>query len=442
MSFRNASVDLIVVFILSFGLLITCAIYGIFMALPLLAALVLFASCLYARGFALSALVNMSITGAKKSFPVIQVLLLIGILTATWIAAGTVPALVYYGTSLLSGQFFILWAFLLTSLVSILTGTAFGAVGTIGVALIFMAKGGQINIDAVAGAIIAGAFLGDRCSPMSSSAHLVASITQTNLYTNLRNMIVSSLWPLTISVVFYTVLATLHPVSLTASPITAELPKAFDLSWVTLLPAIAILLLAVLQVDVKLAMIVSIGLGGAIAHTTQNTPLLTIANFALIGYHLPSESPLQPILLGGGLLPMAKSTLVVLISTAFSGIFSGSKSLSFLDQWLNRIRTQRQLTQSTLLVSILANIFGCTQTIAIMLTEQIMKPHYKSNNYQLALNLEDTAVVVSPLVPWNIACLIPTTILSVGPGFIPYAAYLLLLPLFASSRRQAIAKSL
>ncbi|MEO1791954.1 MAG: hypothetical protein AAFR25_06985 [Cyanobacteria bacterium J06629_19] len=124
MSFRNASVDLIVVFILSFGLLITSAIYGIFMALPLLAALVLFASCLYARGFPLSALVNMSITGAKKSFPVIQVLLLIGILTATWIAAGTVPALVYYGTSLLSGQFFILWAFLLTSLVSILTGTA------------------------------------------------------------------------------------------------------------------------------------------------------------------------------------------------------------------------------------------------------------------------------------------------------------------------------
>ena len=119
-----------------------------------------------------------------------------------------------------------------------------------------------------------------------------------------------------------------------------------------------------------------------------------------------------------------------------------------MDGWLNRARSQRQLTQSTLLVSILANIFGCTQTIAIVLAGQIMDPYYgaiarKNNmqkeqaNEQLALDLEDTAVVIAPLVPWNIASLIPSTILAIGPGFIPYAVYLLLLPLFASIRQHS-----
>ena len=440
--------DLIVAFVISFVLLVTSAICGVFIAFPLLIALVLFSGVLIARGFSLRALCHMGWLGAKRSLPVVQVLLLIGMLTAVWIAAGTVPALVYYGTSLLSGRFFILWAFLLTSMVSVLTGTAFGAVGTIGIALMVIARGSDAAIDPVAGAIVAGAFLGDRCSPMSSSAHLVASITRTSLYSNLRNMVVSSLWPIAISVAFYAVLALFYPVTLSASPITAELPAVFNLAPVTLLPAVAMLLLAVLKVDVKLAMLVSIGMGGAIAHTLQHYPFPDIFRFILFGYQLQQDTPLNTILLGGGLFPFAKSTLVVLISTAFAGIFAGSQALSFLDGWLNRARSQRQLTQSTLLVSILANIFGCTQTIAIVLAGQIMDPYYgaiarKNNmqkeqaNEQLALDLEDTAVVIAPLVPWNIANLIPSTILAIGPGFIPYAVYLLLLPLFASIRQHS-----
>ena len=452
MSSQRRPIDFIVVFLISFGGLVTSALRGIYIALPLAFALVLFSGVLLTRGFSFRAICRMGWLGAKKSLPVIQVLLLIGILTAVWMASGTVPALVYYGTGLVSGRFFILWAFLLTSMISVLTGTAFGAVGTIGIALMVIARGSGAAIYPVAGAIIAGAFLGDRCSPMSSSAHLVASITQTNLYTNLRNMIVSSRWPLIISVAFYAALAFFYPVSLSASPITAELPDAFNLAPVTLLPAVAMLLLAVCRVDVKLAMLVSIGMGGAIAHGIQHYDLAHVFQFAFFGYQLQQETLLSTILLGGGLLPMAKSTLVVLISTAFAGIFAGSKALSFLDNWLAQAQQPPQLTRSTLIVSILTSVFGCTQTIAIVLTGQIVKPHYtalanktshrainsainKTANEQLALDIEDTAVVIAPLVPWNIASLIPTTILAVGPGYIPYADYLLLLPLFASIRR-------
>lgn len=455
---NNNTIDLIFVLLVSFGLLITSALTGIFIAYPLLIALGLFLIVLMRRGFALRALLKMGLAGARQSLPVVNVLLLIGMVTAVWMAAGTVPALVYYGTGLISPRFFIVWAFLLTSGVSTLMGTSFGAVGTLGIALMVMARSSGVEIQPVAGAIISGAFVGDRCSPMSSSAHLVASITGTSLYKNLRNMMVSGFWPLLVSIIFYTGLSLFFPAEVKGDLITTELPKIFDLSPVVLLPATAIVLLAILRVDVKLAMLVSIGMGCAIAHTLQHYSVSQLIKFILLGYHLDSDTPLQTILRGGGLLPMAKAMLVVLISTTFAGIFAGSQLLNFTDSWLQNLRSQRQLGRATVLVAIISNIFGCTQTIAILMTGKIMQPHYQryyqdspfvmkkeqgqgseqeQGNEQLSLNLEDTAVVIAPLIPWNIAGLIPATVLAVGPGFIPYATYLLLVPLFVFSRNRS-----
>ena len=157
---------------------------------------------------------------------------------------------------------------------------------------------------------------------------------------------------------------------------------------------------------------------------------------------------------------MLKASIAVFISTAFAGIFSGSRILAFASAQLQHIRTYRQLSLATAIVSIFANLFGCTQTIGILLTEQIMRPCYEqyyqqqgqqiydqqhnqqlhtkpTANQQLALSIEDTATVTAPLVPWNIAGLIPATILTVGPGCIPYMAYLILLPLFSVLRARS-----
>ena len=457
---RGAS-DLVAVLLISFGLLVTSAVRGVFIVYPLLAALILLIACLLRRGFSLGSLLRMGFLGARQALPVVKVLLLIGIVTAVWMAAGTVPALVYYGTGLISGRFFLLWAFVLTGVVSTLMGTSFGAVGTIGISLMVIARGGEVAAAPVAGAIIAGAFVGDRCSPMSSSAHLVASVTQTDLYINLQNMLRTSMFPLLLSVAFYTILSFIHSIYLTNSasaPITALLPDFFDLSLVVLLPALAIVLLAVLRIDVKVAMLVSIGISIPVAHFVQHTSFFDILRFSLVGFQLGVQTPLQAILLGGGLLPMAKATLVVLISTAFAGIFLGSRILEGLCARLDRVHTQGQLMRATTLVSVLANLFGCTQTIAIVMTGQIMQPHYRryfgghfdggtlvegtslamedvlerktDGRELLALTIEDTAVMIAPLVPWNIAGLIPAAILGVGPGFILYAVYLFLLPLF------------
>ena len=441
---HSNNLDLIAVLILSFGLLVVSAITQTFIAYPLLAALALLIAVLKRRGFALSALFKMALAGAKQALPVVYILLLISILTAVWMAAGTVPALVYYGTQLISPRFFILWAFLLSSGISVLIGTSFGTVGTIGIALIVIARSSDIAVNPVAGAIIAGAFVGDRCSPLSSSAHLVATVTRTDLYSNLRNMIASSAGPLALSIIFYTGLSLYQPqlaIQIGKSAIATELPKVFNLSLVSLLPAAVVLFLAVLRVNVKLAMLASIGTGITIAHTLQQVPLFSVFNFSLFGYE-QNNPLLQNVLLGGGFLPMAKATIAVFTSTAFAGIFSGSRVLSFTHRWLKHIRTYRQLSRATVIISLFANLFGCTQTIGILLTDQIMRPHYERHyrhqaNQQLALAIEDTATVVAPLVPWNIAGLIPATVLAVGPGFIPYMAYLLLLPLFLVLRRRS-----
>lgn len=439
----NDTLDLIAFLLVSFGLLVTSALAGVFMAYPLLASLLLLMVILRGRGFSLSSLLLMCFSGARQALPVVKVLLLIGMVSAVWMAAGTVPALVYYGTGLISPQFFILWAFVLTSAVSILMGTSFGTVATLGVSLMVMARSGGVAVSPVAGALIAGAFVGDRCSPMSSSAHLVASVTGTSLYTNLRHMVRSSGWPLVLSIVFYGVLSLMHPLQLSDNVIATELSKAFDLSVVVLLPAIALLFLATVRVNVKWAMVVSIGFGFVMAHSLQQYSWLQIVQFSLFGFHLEASSPLAEILSGGGLLPMAKATLVVFISTAFAGLFAGSKFLNFAEGWLQAIETRRQLGRATVLAAIVSNIFGCTQTIAILMTGQLMQPCYhryyryidspllqQTADEQLALALEDTAVVIAPLIPWNIAGLIPATVLGVGAGFIPYAAYLFLLPLF------------
>ncbi|NJO66338.1 MAG: Na+/H+ antiporter NhaC family protein, partial [Leptolyngbyaceae cyanobacterium RM1_405_57] len=153
--------------------------------------------------------------------------------------------------------------------------------------------------------------------------------------------------------------------------------------------------------------------------------------FMVLGFHLTENTPLNSILLGGGVVSMLKVSLVVIISTAFVGIFAGTRTLETIQVLLERFKSRSNFL-STLLVGLGAAIFGCTQTIAILLTQELVEQKYKENekgNYKLALDLENTVVVISPLIPWNIAGLVPATILMTDLGFIPYAFYLYLIPL-------------
>lgn len=240
--------NIIITFIICFVLLIGSVLKGIYIGYPLILSLTLFVYAAVRKGFPVKEVLKMVYTGGKKSLVVVKIFLIIGGITGIWMAAGTVPSLVYYGMKFLKPELFILFAFLISSFVSFLIGTSFGTVSTAGLALIVVARGGGVNEVITAGAIISGIYFGDRCSPMSSSASLVATLTETELYTNIKNMFRTASIPFVLAILFYTFYSYKYPLNTIGSTIADEIVKVFDVGGMVLLPAVP---LTTLNVSVK-----------------------------------------------------------------------------------------------------------------------------------------------------------------------------------------------
>lgn len=417
--------------IFCFFILLFSVLKGYFVVYPLLLSLVILLVnfCLQKHSF--KALIKMGYASSKKAFYIITIFLLIGAVTAVWMAAGTIPALVYYGSQFINPKYFILSAFFLTSFISLLLGTSFGTVSTVGVALMIMAKEGNINSHLVAGAIIAGAYFGDRCSPMSSSAHLVANLTKTKLHRNILAMMKTALLPFMVSSLVYLLLSVNNPVQISNSDLLSEIPKLFNLKPLVLLTALAVVVLCLLQIEVKLTLLISIAIGFFLGIFVQKYSFFQMMKFILLGFNLESKTSLFEALTAGGVISMLKVSLVVILSTAIVGIIVGTKSLVLVEKILNKASSRSNLFLGTMIVGIVSAAFGCTQTIAILMTHQLVREKYEQrlDGYQLATDIENTAVILSPLIPWNIAGLVPATMLMSDSGFIPYAVYLYLIPL-------------
>ncbi len=415
---------------LSFVALLMSVQRGIPILYPLLAVLGLMTGVYGRRGVPLQQLWALMKRGVRQSAGVISILLLIGLVVASWLMAGTVPALVYYGLQLIHPRWFLVSAFMLTGLVSVLLGTSFGSAGTIGLALMIMARGAGVDEHWAAGAIISGAYVGDRCSPMSSSAHLVATLTGTEIYPNLRQMLTTGWGALLLSIGIYTLASIRYPLSIVDNPLIEQIPSHFSVHPVTLLPAGLLVVLTLLRVPVKRTLGMSLASAIALAFVMQAQSGVAVLQTLLTGLQLPSDNPLKEIFRGGGLLVMGRVCAIVAVSTALAGLLSGMGTLNPLSQWLSRWPGKRGLFGSIVLTGALTSAFGCTQTIAILLTQQIARPLYRHvHPDQLAVDIENSAVVLAPLIPWNIAGLVPATILLTDAGFIPYGVYLYLLPL-------------
>jgi len=425
--------DILIGMSITFFILIYSIFNGIFLGIPLLLGLFIFIFISWKRGFSIKDIMIMSYIGGKKAFVVLKILVLIGALTAIWMSAGTVPGIVYYGIQFMNPDLFILYAFLISSVVSLLLGTSLGTASTVGLALIVLAKGGNVDTNITAGAIIAGAYFGDRCSPMSSSAHLVANITGTHLYTNIRNMFKSSILPFALSVILYALISIHQPLSFVGSSIDTDIIKTFDTSWIVLIPSFIIIVFSLLRVNVKHSMFFSILSASVISLWVQHYSFSEIIGYLFLGFHLEPGNPLSSIIQGGGIISMWKPSVVILISCALAGIFEGTGMLKTVEDLLIKARTRSELFSYTAGMSILTAAFGCSQTISVVLTNQLMAKPYKEkrlDNYELALDLENTGIVLSALIPWNLAAFVPTTTMNVSSvGFIPYAFYLYLLPI-------------
>lgn len=424
--------DVVIALAGTFLLLMFSVYKGINIFYPLFLGLLFFLVIAYRRGFKPGELASMVISGVKKSYGIIIILLLIGAITAVWRASGTVAYVVYYGIKLMNPNLFILYAFMLCCLVSFLLGSSFGTVGTIGVILMVMVKGGNVNINLVAGAIIAGALFGDRCSPMSSSANLVATITGTELYINIRNMFRTAAVPFALSLVIYGIISFQNPLYLGESAISSEILKYYSLSWVVVLPAVIILMLAAFRIEVKLSMLLSILSGMVISILVQRESLTEVIGYVLFGYQMSGEGVLKGIIAGGGIASMLKVTLIILVSFALSGVFEGTSLLKNIEERILMLGNKIGVYATVVITSIIAASFGGSQTLALILVYQLIRNLYASagiDKYELAVDLEDTVIVLSSLIPWNIAGAVPAAALTANSTYTFYAYYLYLLPL-------------
>lgn len=383
------------------------------------------------NGFLYKELNKMAINGIKESFIVLEIMFLIGLITAVWRSAGTITFFVYYGISIITPTLFIITSFLLCCLLSYILGTSFGVAGTLGVIIMVLARSGNVNEAVIAGAVISGVYFGDRASPVSSSAILVANITKTNIYDNVKMMFRTSWIPMIIMITIYTLLSILNPLESINNTVVKALQSDFNISIWVVIPALFMFILPLLKVDIVWVFITSIISGFFITIFVQNMSIMDTIICCITGYEA-SSIELSRILNGGGIISMLTVCGVVMISSAYSGIFKGTDMLSSLQDKISKISNKIGRFETMLVASTLVTCVFCNQTIASMMSRDLMVKTYeekKASNTELAMDIENSSIVICGLIPWAISCSVPLSMLGVGYSALPYAFLLYGIPL-------------
>ena len=407
-----------------------CVVTGQNLLWALWLGIALFSAIALRRGHRPRAICAMAWKKGKTALIVIPVLLIIGTVTGLWRASGTIAYFLYYGLKSITPAWFVLTAFLLSALLSFALGTAFGVASTAGVVLITIARSGGVDLAVTAGAIVSGAFFGDRCSPMSSCAALVAACTDSELYPNIREMLRTAALPTALTVLFYAILSRFHPITTVDPAVLSALSGGFDLSFITLLPALLMLALPLIKVPIKRAMAASAAMALVLSVTVQKVPLTDALYCAVMGYQ--PQGALAAILSGGGIVSMVNACCIVMSTSLLAGILEGLEAFSGLDTVLDTLSRRLGLFPTYILVSLLTAMCFCNQSVVIVMGAQLMGSHYEKgrvSHMTHAMDIANSGVLIAGLVPWSIAVAIPLAMMEVGSSAIPYAALLYLIPL-------------
>ena len=341
------------------------------------------------RGHSWRALAAMAGDGARTAMVVLRVLVFIGCLTGLWRASGTIAFFVYHGLKLITPNIFLLAAFLMATVMSLTFGSAFGVAGTAGVILSVIARTGGADLAMTAGAVVSGAYRGERLSPASSSSALAAALAGTDQNAMQRRMWRTTPLPLALSLIFYGVLSVLFPIRQVDPTILNALQESFDL-------------------------------GG-----------LEALQISVFGCEL-DHPELASILSGGGVVSMVNGMLIVLFSCTSSGILKGAGLLDPVKEELEHLTERTDLFFTTALVSLASAALLCNQSIALVLTEQRVGDQYRrrgQGGVDLAHALGNTAIPLPAMVPWSIAVSVPLAAMDASALAIPFACFLYLCPL-------------
>lgn len=414
-------------FLLFFALVALCLVTGRSVAWALLGGLLLFWGLGRRMGFTHRQLWDMAWAKCKKSLIVVTIILLIGVITGLWRLSGTIAGCIVWGVSLITPRLFLVSAFLLCAALSYILGTSYGVCSTMGVILMALARSGGVDVALAAGAVLSGAYFGDRCSPASSAASLVAAVTETDLYRNVRQMLRTGLLPTLLTIAIYTALSFFHPLGEPDAAVLNALEQSFTISWPVLLPAVVMLVLPLFKVPIKLAMAASIVTAALVAVLVQGFSPAELLRSAWSGYH-PADEALEATLGGGGITSMAASYVIVTLTGLYSGILESTGSLEPLERPISRLADRVGDLPAMMVVSAGVAAVLCNQAVTTMLSQQLMGKRY-TDREELAMDMENSGILIAGLVPWSIACSIPLAMLGSDSRAIPFAFLLWLIPI-------------
>ncbi|MCG6845336.1 Na+/H+ antiporter NhaC family protein [Fusobacterium nucleatum] len=417
-----------IIAILLFSLsLITCLLLKFSVVYALVIGYIIFIIYGLIKRHNLIILIKKSFEGVLTVKNILLVFILIGMITALWRASGTIAFIVYMGSKLISPSILIFLTFLLCSILSVLIGTSLGTAATMGVICASIGKTMGVNPYYVGGAVLSGIYFGDRCSPMSTSALLIAELTKTNLYTNIKLMIKTSIIPFIVTCLFYLLLGFKSTISNISVNVTEIFKQNYNLNIIVIIPAILIVILSILKINVKKTMLVSIVISFIIAIFIQRDSIVALINYCIFGYHHPNER-LNLMMKGGGILSMVNVSLIVGISSSYSGIFKETKMLVSLKKYLKDFSKKTSSYFVIFLSSIISGAIACNQSLGTILTNELCGELVEKQ--KMAIILENTVILLVGLIPWNIAMEVPLKAIDVGIMAGVYAFYLYFLPLW------------
>lgn len=369
----------------------------------------------------------------------IMIIIVVGALIGAWILSGTVPSMIYYGLQLVSPEYFLLTSLIFCSIVSVGTGTSFGAMGTAGLALIGMSEVLGVSPGLTAGAIISGAYFGDKMSPLSDSTNVVAAMSGANLFSHIKHMLWTTIPAYIITATIFTVFDFGHGGTATDSNvqmITGYLSEQFNLGIITLIPIVVLIILLALKKPAVPAIFIAAMTGALIAVLYQGEAISNTLGTIYNGYTFESGiDQIDNLLQRGGVTSMLGIVALFLLALGVGGLLQGSGALSaILSSFASRIKSTGGLVLTTVIVSYITVAISGVISFAAAITGTLMRPMFKEYRLKpenLSRIIEDTATQSAVIFPWSINSIFAAATLGVSPAaFIPFCFMAFLTPVF------------
>ena len=390
----------------------------------------------------------------------ILILLLIGAVAGSWMVSGVVPTMIYYGMKVIFPSIFLFASCAICALISIMTGSSWTTIATVGVALVGIGPAQGYEPGWIAGAIISGAYFGDKVSPLSDTTVLASSSAGTPLFTHIKFMMISTVPSFAIAMIVFLVVSLMHqtPSAVHTADFSNDLTSTYNISpWLLLVPVITGVLIA-RKVPAILTLFVASVVAGLFALFFQPHILGAIANDLVpdramqlsfldgfkglfISYYGSTaietgNAALNDLVATRGMTGMMNTIFLIISAVTFGGTLVGSGMLQSLTEMLTRyIRRRVTMVSATVGTGIFSNMITGDQYLSIILTSSLYQKLYKERGYEpqlLSRSVEDSATVVSVLIPWNSCGMTQATVLKVATlEYLPYCLFNLISPLMS-----------